>query len=151
MGPGRARHILLIALAAATSACASAGVNAADLPARELTGHFTVTSDGNWFRPCTLQSERWWVTLTGRSVEQVQRARAEGRVTQGQPVFVRWTAAVTDGRVVGPGGPALLAREVLELRAPTDADCGVHQDPDTRRTRIPEGGSLSTVGREVSR
>ena len=64
-----------------------------------------------------------WVTFTGQSVSQVQRARAAGQFILGQRYFVRWRAVVTTSGEVGPRGPgwpALLVRELLEFRpAPT--------------------------------
>ncbi len=93
-----------------------------------MTGHYTAGPEGSWFVPCGAAAEAppQWVTLTGVSVTQVERARAEGRADAGQRLFVRWRAAVTTGGEVGPRGPgqpALLVREVLELSPAADDDC----------------------------
>jgi hypothetical protein len=108
-----------------TVGCSARGPELSELPVQEFAGHLTATADAYWFRPCTAAEERWWVTLTDRSVGQVRAALDEGRINRSSPAFVRWRAALTDERVVGPGGPALLVREVLEIRSAGAADCGM--------------------------
>src|SRR5690606_1366427 len=90
------------------------------LPVRAVAGHLDVADGSSWFVPCSpvSGSERLWVTFTEGAVEQVRAARSEGRLLPGERYFVHWRASVTDERHVGPGGPALLVRELLELRAP---------------------------------
>ncbi len=112
----------------ALAGCAARAPSLADLPARELAGHYTSGPDGSWFRPCepTPADASWWVTLTGRAVQQADSLRSAGQLVPGRRVLVRWRAAVTTGGEVGPQGPgvlALLVRDVLELRTATDGDC----------------------------
>lgn len=113
----------------ALPACAiGAGGGMESLPVRELRGHFTSGPGASWFRPCgaTAADAAWWVTVTDRAVGQVAAARDERRLRDGIEVYVRWRAAVTTGGEVGPrgeGAPALLVREVLELRTAGAEDC----------------------------
>lgn len=97
-----------------------------ELPAQEFRGHYSV-ADGSWFTPCNgAVDERWWVTMTGLAVPDVDNAKREGRLTANAPVFVHWLAAqTTDGKVGprGPGKPALLVREVRALRPARADDC----------------------------
>lgn len=119
------RYGLVLFLAAATAACATGGTDLGSLPVQEFAGHLVYGEEASWFMPCTgaAPGEQWWVTYTDRSVAQIRTAAAEGNAVPGERVFVRWRAARTDGRVVGPGGPALLVRDILELRPPAAADC----------------------------
>lgn len=120
-----ASHRMTLAVAVLLSGgCSARGADLSELPVQEFAGHLTVAADAYWFRPCTAAEERWWVTLTERSVTQVQAALDEGRIDRSSAAFVRWRAALTDERVVGPGGPALLVRDVLEIRTAGAADCG---------------------------
>jgi hypothetical protein len=117
-GPALAAALFLL------TGCAARAPDPAELPAQEFAGHLTIAEGEYWFEPCSRRGERWWVTLTDRSIDQVRSALADGRIADGGRAFVRWMAALTDERLIGPGGPALLTREVLELRRPGDADCG---------------------------
>lgn len=108
--------------------CGTGRVSLSDPPARELAGHFVSTPKENWFTPCNASpgDGAWWATVTGGAVQSIDAARAAGRLEPGRNYFVRWNAVVvTDGRVGprGPGQPALLVREVLELREATETDC----------------------------
>lgn len=119
----RVKH-LAAALVLLLPGCATHVPMAADLPAREFVGHVTMAENGNWFSPCeTSGHARWWVTLTDDAVAQFARAREQGMVVAGEPSFVRWTAALTDDRHVGPGGPALLVRSIAEIRPARTNDC----------------------------
>ena len=125
-----ASRSLLAALAVvtATAACSSRRPDLGDLPTREVTGHLTGGRDANWFRPCVLApaDSAWWVTFTDRAVVQRDTLRRSGRLPDGQSRFVRWLAAVTRGGEVGPrgpGAPALLVRDILEVRVPGPGDC----------------------------
>lgn len=94
---------------------------------REYRGHYDIAS-GSWFTPCgpAPADGPWWVTVTGRSATQADDARRDGRLTAAAPVFVRWLGVETLGGEVGPRGPgkpALLVREIIELRARTPDDC----------------------------
>lgn len=100
------------------------GTDAGNIPSQPFAGHLTSTERGYWFQQCgTPENARYWVTFVGASVGQIEEARKAGRYTTGQRAFVRWSAAVTDERLVGPGGPALLVRNIDELRAPRTDDC----------------------------
>ena len=69
-------------------------------------------------------AQKFWVTFTGASVQQAESAKTSKFFTpDGGPTFVRWRASRTDGGQVGPGGPALLVREILESRVPRADDC----------------------------
>lgn len=105
--------------------CAARQSGPAELPAEEFAGHVTSTEQGNWFEPCAeiAGSRRLWVTYTDKSVKQIQEARVAGLMVAGERYFVRWSAAVTDERQVGPGGPALLVRTIAEVRPAAAADC----------------------------
>lgn len=108
--------------------CATHKQSFSDLPVRELAGHYVGGPGESWFRVCgAAESDRpWWVTFTERSVAQVDQAREAGQLFPGQSCFVRFRAAVTTAGEVGPQGPgtpALLVREVLELRPAADDDC----------------------------
>lgn len=133
MIPGtRIRLALALTFAAAAGGACAAGASSlerlATQPAEEFSGHYTGGAGGSWFRRCGAApaDSAWWVTITGAAVEQVTEARRDGRLLDGRPVFVRWRAVLTLGGEVGPrgpGAPALLVREVLELRAPGGDDC----------------------------
>ena len=122
------RVVLGLAAAAGLGGCAVHRAPLSDLPSRELAGHYVSGPGDNWFRPCgaVAADPAWWVTLTGRAVEQAERARTAGQLVPGQRYFVRWSAAVTTGGEVGPrgpGAPAVLVRDVLELRPAAASDC----------------------------
>lgn len=106
-------------------ACAAHRVELQDVPSEAFVGHATADATGTWFAPCGSApgAARLWVTFTGASVQQAEHAKASGLLTPGQPTFVRWNAARTDGRDIGPGGPALLVRDIVEVRAPRADDC----------------------------
>jgi hypothetical protein len=123
---GRLGAFAVLALSAALAACAAgrSGTSISDLPSREFVGHLATIERAYWFHPCgEAAGTRWWVTFTEASVDALERARAAGLVRPGSRAFVRWRAAMTDERVVGPGGPALLVRDILELRAEAAGDC----------------------------
>lgn len=126
------RRIILIATLIAVgfilAGCATQKGSLADLPVKEFAGHFTSSPSESWFRPCGAApgDRSWWVTFTERSVAQADEARAAGRLVGGKSYYVRWRAAVTTGGEVGPQGPgvpALLVRELLELREAGADDC----------------------------
>jgi invasion protein IalB len=104
--------------------CAAHEVNTQKTPAEPFSGHVSVSADGGaWFTRCgDAAGSKLWVTFTEKSVEQAQRAKAAGLLGS-DPTFVRWMASRTDGRQVGPGGPALLVRDIAEVRAPRADDC----------------------------
>lgn len=115
---------LLLALVACSGAACSSVPDTSSLPVEEYAGHLVTEERGSWFEPCgAAAGERWWVTFTERSVAQIGDAREGGVGTAGARAFVRWRAARTDERHVGPGGPALLVREILEVRAARSEDC----------------------------
>jgi hypothetical protein len=89
--------------------CAAHQANTPKTPAEPFAGHVSVSADGGaWFTRCgDAAGSKWWVTFTEKSVEQAQRAKAAGLLGS-DLTFVRWTATRSDGRQVGPGGPALL-------------------------------------------
>lgn len=119
---GRAALLLLALLAA--SGCAARQPSASDLPSQPFTGILTPSGNGYWFQRCEAPAESaWWVTFVDRAVSQLERARERGDVATERRTYVRWLAALTDERLVGPGGPALLVREIQELRPATPADC----------------------------
>ena len=114
---------LLVAVACATG---SAGV--VQLSVEPFSGHVTTTESGTWFTPCgSADSVRWWVTFVDASVRQAEQAKKSGQLANNQRAFVRWRASRTDDRVAGPGGPALLVRDIFEIRAPRASDCGQTQ------------------------
>jgi hypothetical protein len=116
--------VFLLFLLAVCGACASRQVDTNRLPVEPFVGHVTTTDDGSWFTPCgAAATERWWVTYVDTSVRQARDAKAKGLLAPGQRTFVRWRASRTDERLVGPGGPALLVRDIFEIRAPADGDC----------------------------
>lgn len=131
----RAHHLpdVLVAAVLLVGACAPQAPSLGELPASEMAGHYTGGTIGeSWFRPCGASpaDSASWVTFTGDAVAQVERARSSGRLVPGTRYFVRWTAAVTTSGQVGPRGPgvpAYLVRNVLELRPPTDTDCAAGQ------------------------
>jgi hypothetical protein len=125
------RRSLLIALAIPATvlagACAAHQSEVQTTPAEVFAGHVTVTADGAWFTRCgDTTGSKWWVTFTEAAVAQADRAKASGLLAS-PPTFVRWTAVRTDGKQVGPGGPALLVREILDVRAPAATDCSEPQ------------------------
>ena len=107
------------------SGCAARTTGAAALPDREFAGHLLTMDKGNWFRPCESESYRslLWVTFTDASVGQIEAVRSDGIAVAGDTAFVRWRAALTDERMVGPGGPALLVRHIVEVRPAGKDDC----------------------------
>jgi len=124
----RVAQVFLIAAGLTTGACATHTASLSDLPSSEFTGHYVSGPGESWFRPCdgSPSDPSWWVTLTGQAIEQVERARGAVQSAQGQPYFVRWRAAVSLDGQTGPRGrgvPALLVRELIELRAAGEDDC----------------------------
>lgn len=124
--------VACVAGALVLAGCATDSSSLSALPAQEYDGHLVSSAAGDWFRPCgsAPDSAPAWVTFTGASVEQINQARAAGRVVDGPSYFVRWRAAVTTRGEVGPQGagkPAYLVRELLEIRPATDRDCGSHK------------------------
>lgn len=121
------RNSLLVSCCSALllGGCAAHQMDSQRLPVEMFSGHVTRSPTGVWFTPCASSdpSAKWWVTWTGTSVEQAERAKASGLMADGERAFVRWRASRTDERTVGPGGPALLVREILEIRAPRADDC----------------------------
>lgn len=112
----------------AASACAARRPDLAQLPARELAGHYAGGTAGSWFRRCGAApaDSAWWVTFTERAVAQRDSLQRAGALPPGERRFVRWRAAVTEGGEVGPRGPgvpALLVREILVVRPPAAGDC----------------------------
>jgi hypothetical protein len=135
----RSRAVQFASFLVAVGLCACAGRDPSldDQPSREFAGHYSAAEGGSWFRPCDISPTEaaGWVTFTGRSVEQMQAERAAGHFTDGPSYFVRWRASVTyDGEVGprGPGKPALLVRELLELRPASDDDCAGWGGADER-------------------
>jgi hypothetical protein len=120
---GRAAIRLFVAVLA-LSGCAARYPSPAELPSEQFSGHLTRSGDGYWFQRCNAPADSlWWVTFVGESVNQLERRRERGAWTPGQRAFVRWDAALTDERHVGPGGPALLVRNIIDIRAASAADC----------------------------
>lgn len=115
---------LALSLALICAGCAARQVDTSRLPVEAFVGHVLTTGDGSWFTPCgSAEGVRWWVTYVDTAVRQAREAKATGLLTPGQRAFVRWRASRTDERLVGPGGPALLVRDIFEIRAPTADDC----------------------------
>jgi hypothetical protein len=110
-----------------SGACAARQGELPPLAVEPFSGHVTTTPDGTWFVPCgsAAGSQRWWVTFVDASVRQAADAKKAGFLTINQRTFVRWRASRTDERLTGPGGPALLVRDIFEIRAPSANDCGV--------------------------
>lgn len=104
------------------SGCAARSSGPMQLPIEAFSGHAIRTSSGTWFTACG-HSTRWWVTFVDASVRQFEEARRAGLLADDQPAFVRWRASRTDERLVGPGGPALLVRDIFEIRASRPGDC----------------------------
>lgn len=114
--------------ALAATGCGARRAPLSELPVREFAGHYVGGPGASWFRPCGApRADRsWWVTLTERAVGQADQARSEGKLLPGKSYFVRWRAALmTDGSTgpQGPGVPALLVRDLIELREAAEHDC----------------------------
>lgn len=127
----RFARLALPALAMLTAGCGGR-LSPAAAPAREreteYRGHYTRGAAGSWFTPCgaAVGDSAWWVTATGGSGAQLEAAKAAGRLVDGTPSYVHWRAVLTRTGEVGPrgrGAPALLVRDVLEVRARTSGDC----------------------------
>lgn len=119
------RMVGLAVLAGLMMGCGTHVPDTSRLPTAAFAGHLVTTASGTWFERCGAPADEraWWVTFTDGAVEQIARARASGIAAAGDRAFVRWRAAVTDERHVGPGGTALLVREILEVREPGPHDC----------------------------
>ena len=105
--------------------CATTQADIPSLPIEPFSGHVITTANGTWFTPCgSSDSVRWWVTYVDASVRQANDAKKNGLLALDERAFVRWRASRTDDRLVGPGGPALLVRDIFEIRAPKPNDCG---------------------------
>jgi hypothetical protein len=120
--------LVAVWLAAVVAAGCGKQPGLAELPVREFAGHYVAGEAASWFRPCggAAADPAWWVTFTGPSVAQVERAWASGQIQAGMPSFVRWSASVTMGGEIGPQGPgvpALLVRAILEARPAAERDC----------------------------
>ncbi|MBA2304207.1 MAG: hypothetical protein H0W08_16465 [Acidobacteria bacterium] len=120
------RHSKLsLAAVLLAGACAVRQAEVPPLPVEAVSGHVTDGPTGTWFTPCSSAggTSRWWVTYVDASVAQARNARNAGLLRTGQRTFVRWRASGTDDRLLGPGGPALLVRDIFEIRASSDDDC----------------------------
>ena len=119
------RLICLCSAAVLAAACSARQGEIPKLTVEPLAGHVTTTATGTWFVPCGAAegASRWWVTYVDASVRQAEQARKEGLLALNQRTFVRWRASRTDEKLVGPGGPALLVRDIFEIRAPKPGDC----------------------------
>lgn len=120
------RHLIFtLSVLIFAGACVARQTDVAQLPVEPFSGHVTTTPTGTWFVPCGSpdDSSRWWVTYVDASVQQAKAAKGKGLLAIDQRTFVRWRASRTDGRLVGPGGPALLVRDIFEIRASTTDDC----------------------------
>jgi len=115
-------HILAVCVLLA-GACASHRPDVPQLTVETFSGHVTTNPEGTWFTPCGSADAPWWVTYVDASVRQAQEAKTAGLLA-GKRTFVRWRASRTDGRLAGPGGPALLVRDIFEVRGATSNDCG---------------------------
>lgn len=139
-------------IASLLTGCTARTTGAAALPDREFAGHLLTTETGSWFRPCRAEpaASPLWVTFTDESVRQIEAVRANGVALVGDTAFVRWRAAPTDERMVGPGGPALLVRHITDVRPAREGDCrgdatGLSSSsrahpPAPDRVRVPVGG-----------
>jgi len=123
------RHLIIpLALAAVLlGACAGRQGDTMSLPIEPFSGHVTTTPTGTWFVPCGAAADAapWWVTWVDAAVRQMEDAKKAGLLALNERAFVRWRASRTGGRLVGPGGPALLVRDIFEIRAPRANDCGL--------------------------
>ena len=121
------RHLIIsLALAGVLlSGCAGRPADTMSLPIEPFSGHVTTTPTGTWFVSCdaAANASPWWVTWVDASVRQVEDAKKAGLLGTDERMFVRWRASRTDGRLVGPGGPALLVRDIFEIRPPRANDC----------------------------
>ena len=115
----------LVVMVMLAGACAGRQGDTSSLPVEPFSGHVTTTPTGTWFVPCGAAegAPRWWVTWVDASVRQVDEAKKAGLLAMNERTFVRWRASRTDERLVGPGGPALLVRDIFEIRAPRANDC----------------------------
>lgn len=120
---GRSIVLLGVALLIGAGFGCAAHQSPQTTPSEVFAGHIAVTPNGAWFTPCgDPATSKWWVTFTEVSVAQAERAKGGG-LLGAAPTFVRWRAVRTNESQVGPGGPALLVREILEVRAPAANDC----------------------------
>ena len=110
----------------AASGCAARQAAPVQLPVETFSGHLTRTAGGTWFTPCGSADRpaKWWATYVDAAVRQAEDAARSGSLPIDRRMFVRWRASRTDERLVGPGGPALLVRDIFEIREPTAQDCG---------------------------
>jgi hypothetical protein len=115
----------LVLMVMLTGACAGRQGDSSSLPVEPFAGHVTTTPTGTWFVPCGAAegASRWWVTWVDASVRQMDEATKAGLLAMNERTFVRLRASRTDERMVGPGGPALLVRDIFEIRAPRANDC----------------------------
>ena len=112
-------RLALVITCLLASGCAATQADVASLPTEPFSGHVVRTANGTWFTPCgAAESVRWWVTYVDASVRQAKTATDNGQLPLDQRAFVRWRASRTDDRLVGPGGPALLVRDIFEIRSP---------------------------------
>ena len=123
------RHLISPLIMLMLAACAAHQSEMPKLTVEAFSGHVTTTSKGSWFTPCgsTEESARWSVTFVDAAVKQANDAKSSGLLGAGRRTFVRWRASRTDERLVGPGGPDLLVRDIFEIRAPKANDCGDQQ------------------------
>lgn len=130
----RSRHVvaLLIAVALVAARCAAKQLLPPEPPPQEIAGYYTQGEQSSWFEPCTPPAEdssggsMWWVTFRGESAAQFDEARATGTLVSGERYFVRFMAATTTSGQVGPQGagvPALVVKQILEIRRAGAGDC----------------------------
>ena len=120
------RYLIIPLMVVLLGGCAGRQGDTASLPVEPFSGHVLTAPDGTWFVPCGAAegAARWWVTWVDASVRQAEDARKAGLLAINERAFVRWRASRTDDRLVGPGGPALLVRDIFEIRVPSARDCG---------------------------
>jgi hypothetical protein len=130
------RLAALLFSASVVVSCAARQGEPSQLPIEPFSGHVTVTATGTWFTPCgSADPVRWWVTYVDASVRQSNEAKKKGLLAPNQRMFVRWRASRTDDRLAGPGGPALLVRDIFEIRAPRSNDCASQTASSHSRAR----------------
>ena len=98
--------------------CASSR-SLSDLPESEMSGLYSETPGGQWFRACgeNIDDPAFWVTFTDRAVS--QKADFDS-LSGAESVYVRWVAATGDVASGDPEGPGpgsryMLVRDILEV------------------------------------
>ena len=118
------RLAAMVVLALLSASCAGSHTSFEQRPPLELAGMYTMGEKASWLVPCPGAADpaRRWITFTGKTVDLVDKAKADGLLRPDVPVYLRVRGAAASE--TGPDGSGVAVLEILELRAARPGECG---------------------------